>query len=66
MPTDRELLESLRDGFEQLKLFDKARLNSLRDRGQMIIGRVFGPDSPYIVRLTSIEFRFRPIAVSTR
>ncbi len=37
MPTDRELLKSLRDGFEQLKLFDRARLNSLRDRGQMII-----------------------------
>jgi hypothetical protein len=61
MPTDRELLESLRDGFEQLELFDRARLNSLRDRGQMIIGRVFGPDSPYIERLTSIEFSYRGV-----
>jgi predicted nucleotide-binding protein len=61
MPTDSELLESLRDGFEQLNLFDRARLNSLRDRGQMIIGRVFGPDSPYIERLTSIEFSYRGV-----
>lgn len=65
MPTDSELLESLRDGFEQLNLFDRARLNSLRDRGQMIIGRVFGSDSPYIERLTSIEFRYKGIAVSS-
>jgi hypothetical protein len=65
MPTDTELLESLRDGFEQLKLFDSAKLNSLKDRGQMIIGRVFGPDSPYIERLTSIEFRYKGIAVSS-
>lgn len=65
MPTDSELLESLRDGFEQLNLFDRVRLNSLRDRGQMIIGRVFGSDSPYIERLTSIEFRYKGIAVSS-
>jgi predicted nucleotide-binding protein len=65
MPTDTELLESLRDGFEQLKLFDSAKLNSLKDRGQMIIGRVFGPDSPYIERLTSIEFSHRGITVSS-
>jgi hypothetical protein len=31
----------------------------------MIIGRVFGPDSPYIERLTSIEFRYKGIAVSS-
>jgi predicted nucleotide-binding protein len=65
MRTEIELLESLRDGFEQLELFDRATLNSLRNRGQMIIGRVFGPDSSYNERLSSIEFRFMRIAVGT-
>jgi predicted nucleotide-binding protein len=66
MARNEELLQSLRYGFEQLDQFDRARLNRLRDRGQMIIRRIFGPDSPYIERLTSIEFSFRRIAVSTR
>lgn len=65
MPTNRELLLSLRDGFEQLELFDRVELNSLRNRGQMYIRRVFGPDSPYIERLSSIEFRYMGIAVGT-
>lgn len=65
MPTNKELLESLRDGFEQLELFDGPRLNSLRDRGRMIIGRVFGNDSPYIERLSSIEFRYTGMTVTT-
>lgn len=58
MPTDRELLESLRDEFEKLEPFDRAGLNSLRDRGQMIIRRVFGADSTYMGQLSAIEFRY--------
>jgi len=57
MPTHKELLESLRDGFEQLELFDSSDLNSLRDRGRMRIGKVFGEGSPYIERLSNIQFR---------
>jgi hypothetical protein len=37
MQKNKELLESLRDGFEQLELFDSATLNSLKGRGQMYI-----------------------------
>jgi predicted nucleotide-binding protein len=58
MPTDRELLESLRDEFEKLEPFDRAGLNSLRDSGQMIIRRVFGADSTYMGQLSAIEFRY--------
>lgn len=65
MPTHEELLLSLRDGFERLELFDRAELNSLRDRGQMIIRLVFGPDSSYSERLSSIEFRYMGITVGT-
>jgi predicted nucleotide-binding protein len=64
-PTNKELLESLREEFKQLELFDRARLNSLRDRGQMIIRRVFGPDSSYSARLSGIEFHYRGIVVTT-
>ena len=60
MPTNRELLQSLRDGFEQLALFDQLELNSLGERARMIIERVFGginpttngsPLPPFIARL---------------
>ncbi len=59
MPTHKELLLSLRDGFEQLEIFDQPGLNSLRERARMRIGRVFGEDSPYIERLSNITFRSR-------
>jgi hypothetical protein len=52
----RTLLLSLRKGFEELELLDESGLNSLRDRGRMIIRRVFGEDSTYIQRLFDIEF----------
>jgi hypothetical protein len=52
----RELLLSLRKGFEELEPLDELWLNSLRDRGRMIIRRVFGEDSAYIQRLFDIEF----------
>ena len=58
MPTHKELLESLRDGFEQLELFDRPRLKSLQSRGQMIIGKVFGEDSSYKEQLVSKKFRY--------
>lgn len=65
MPTNRELLESLRDGFEQLELGDSATLNGLKNRGQMIIRRVFGPNSSYSEQLSNIEFRYMGISVGT-
>ncbi len=59
MPTDRELLLSLRKGFEELEPFDGSRLNALRNRGQMIIRRVFGASGAYYSeRLSSIEFYY--------
>ncbi len=47
MPTNSELLISLRKGFEDLEVFDDSGLNALRDRGQMSIRRVFGENSSY-------------------
>ena len=47
MPTNSELLISLRNGFEDLEVFDDSGLNALRDRGQMSIRRVFGENSSY-------------------
>jgi len=58
MPTNKELLLSLRGGFEELELFDDSGLNALRDRGQMIIRRTFGPESSYSDRLSGIEFYY--------
>lgn len=63
MPTNKELLKSLRDGFEQLQVFDSAGLKSIRSRGEMIIGRVFGEDSPYIKRLSDITFTPRAVPI---
>jgi hypothetical protein len=47
MPTNKELLRSLREGFKQLDPFDRSNLNSLRNCGQMLIGRVFGGNGLY-------------------
>lgn len=65
MPTHKELLQSLRDGFVRLQVRDESRLNSLRDRGQMIIRRAFGADSPYSERLSSIEFHYTGAYITT-
>lgn len=65
MRTHKELLLSLRGGFEQLELFDRAKLNGLKDRGQMIIRRAFGQDSVYSERLSRIEFRYMGMTVGT-
>ena len=59
MSKSRELLLSLRRGFEDLEPFDSAGLNSLRDRGSMIIEWVFGEDSQYKERLSGISFRWK-------
>jgi hypothetical protein len=56
MPPNKELLLSLRTGFEQLELFDQPSLNSLRNRGRTILGQVFGEDSPYKDQLSNIGF----------
>ena len=56
MPTNRELLQSLRDGFEQLALFDELELNSLGERARMIIERVFGRNKSYYERLSATPF----------
>jgi predicted nucleotide-binding protein len=65
MSTNKELLESLRDGFDRLQVFDNSELNSLRDRGHMIIRRAFGEDSSYNKRLSNIAFRPGSISIST-
>lgn len=75
MPTNKELLLSLRDGFEQLKPFDSSGLKSLNNssglkslnnRGEMLIRHVFGKDSPYITRLSNVTFSVAmPFAVSS-
>jgi hypothetical protein len=52
----RELLLSMRKAFAELEPLDESGLNSLRDRGRMIIRRVFGEDSAYIEQLFDIEF----------
>jgi predicted nucleotide-binding protein len=65
IPTNEELLASLREEFEQLEPGDKGKLNSLRDRGQMYIRRIFGSDSPYSEQLERIEFRYMGIGIGT-
>lgn len=65
MPTNKELLESLRNDFVGLELFDRARLRGLQGRGQMLIGRVFGEGSPYSEMLSGVEFRFMGISIGT-
>ncbi len=57
MPTQRELLLSLRGEFEQLQVFDQSGLNSLRERASMIIRRVFGEESSYGAQISKIRFR---------
>lgn len=48
MPTDRSLLESLRDGFANLEYGDEDTLSRLRNRGRMILRRIYGePSEPY-------------------
>ncbi len=56
----RELLEELRAGFERLEAFDDVELNSLRSRGRMVVGRVFGEDSSYTEELFNIRFKLKP------
>jgi hypothetical protein len=48
---------SLREGFEQIDLLDRSNLNSLKNRGQMLIGRVFGGNGLNKYQLSKMEFR---------
>lgn len=57
MQTHKELLLSLREGFEQLDAFDSTGVNALGRRGEMIIRRVFGEDSQYIEQFRDLSFR---------
>src|SRR5918995_3668108 len=56
MPTKRELIESLRDGFVNLTYADEARLDQLLRRGEMILRRTYGTDSPYYTKFMSRGF----------
>ena len=57
MPTNKELLWSLRERFEQIDHLDSSHLNSLKNRGQELIGRVFGGNGLYKYQLSKMEFR---------
>jgi hypothetical protein len=57
MPTNKDLLRCLREGFEYLEPFDRSSLNSLGNRGQMFIARVFGENSLCKDQLSKLEFR---------
>jgi predicted nucleotide-binding protein len=65
MPTNKELLESVRGEFERLEVFDGAALNSVRNRAEMLIEQIFGDDSPYIERLRNITFRRNMVVPSS-
>lgn len=56
MPTDAELLETLRDGFANLQYKDEGELNKLEHRGRMYIRRVFGENSEYHQQFVHIGF----------
>ena len=47
MPTTRELIESLHDGFMNLEYGDEVRLSKLQSRGEMILRNTHGVDSTY-------------------
>ena len=67
MPTKRELLKSVREDFQQLEMFDRVGLKRVQGRAEMIVERVFGPDTRYIQRLQQIKFSpgAAPFAVSS-
>ena len=52
----RELIQSLRDGFSELRYGDENELDRLNTRGDMLIRRVFGESSHYLSRFTRIGF----------
>ena len=55
MPTNLELLASLRDGFENMSYQDREKLSGLDNRGRMLIRRTFGEDSDYYRRFIRLE-----------
>lgn len=56
MPTNLELLEGLREGFENLGHQDENALSELDNRGRMLIRRAFGIESDYYQRFIGIGF----------
>jgi predicted nucleotide-binding protein len=56
MPANKELLESLRDQFEQLRFQNKDAQMQLRDEGLMVIRRTFGHDHEYLDTFKRIGF----------
>jgi predicted nucleotide-binding protein len=56
MPTKSELIESLRDGFVNLGYGDDAQLSQLLNRGEMILRRTYGTNSPYYTMFLSRAF----------
>jgi len=57
MPTKRELVESLRDGFVRLGYGDEEHLSKLRNRGEMILRCMYGTDSIYYTQFVSRTFQ---------
>jgi hypothetical protein len=56
VPTNLELMQGLREGFNSLTYKDKNELSRLDNRGRMLIRRTFGDQSDYYTRFVRIEF----------
>lgn len=56
MPTHRELLESLRDGFNDLTAYDETELDRLKKRGQVLARIIFGEEGDYPTQLRKTRF----------
>jgi predicted nucleotide-binding protein len=59
MPTHRELLDSLRQQYEELPLLDWDELAKVRERGLMLVSLIFGEDSRYFKQLSEVSFQYR-------
>lgn len=66
MPTNKELLESLRNEFQQLKYGEDDELNKLEHRGRMIISRVSGVNSEHYQQFVHTQFGFYVSGASER
>ena len=66
MPTNKELLESLRNEFQRLKYGEDDELNKLEYRGRMIISRVSGMNSEHYQQFVHTQFGFYVSGASER
>ena len=64
VPTNKELLESVRDEFKQLENGDRDELDRLQNRGRMIIRRVIGENNDYYQRFVRTRFAIYASGVS--